>query len=216
MNYLCSKLPCKQPCIITLMVKEARNMSRKVQISLMCVPWGVAWRTRKIRKLELRNLILTGNSKLHENMHQWKFLAVRYPISQKTWSCNDNPILNVEGLLLACRWFCRSSLFSAMTCNNLKCLLNCYFFQEILLACQMLYNYTPCFSTYKSRITHTMWHTISHFLAMQSTSSLLNWPKRVFLEFLLAQLNAFFNYSTSLHGFPLSRRVELSSQTHLF
>ena len=55
------------------MANETRNMNRKVRISPMGVPGGVARMTWKIGKLELQNFILTKNSKLYESMHQRKF-----------------------------------------------------------------------------------------------------------------------------------------------
>ena len=67
-----------QTRIIASIEKEVRAMNRKVRISPTCVAEGVAWRTWKIRKFELRNLILAENSKLYENMHQQKFPAIRY------------------------------------------------------------------------------------------------------------------------------------------
>ena len=41
-----------------------------------CIPGGVAWRTRKFWKLELRNFILMENLKLSGNMHQRKFSTI--------------------------------------------------------------------------------------------------------------------------------------------
>ena len=60
------------------MVKEASTVSRKVQISSMCVTGVWLEGHGKFKNWNFEIFILTENSKLYENMHQRKFHAVRY------------------------------------------------------------------------------------------------------------------------------------------
>ena len=101
----CSRCPCKHGSP-PHQVKEACTMFRKVQKSLTCVPGGVAWRTWKIQRLELRNFTLKENTNLYENMHQRKFPAIQYNHLAVHWAKHSHRITQSENIILAdcLRW----------------------------------------------------------------------------------------------------------------